>query len=185
MKSTFPVFIAVLLLGIPGSCKDDPEPAADQVYLKINVNGEEYTASNGRKTGIRVTNCDEKPGWLIQVGKIDASDLYFDLYLNHYENYSDFNPPDIDDNHFVNDRKSSISCEFDLEADLRDKAGNDDSPVLMTGGRNYIDCVTELNETAAETKFAVSGHFECDYYNKNGQRFQILGDYNVVITVAK
>ncbi len=180
----------VLLCGFYSCNKDDSDLPSGENYLEITVNGKTYDTDNGGILGFsdRET-CDEKDGFLMGVGQIETSELFFEFYINHYENLIDFETAekgqygvgvfDIFREDFYE------GCNFDAKVIFEDYTESDHDTNLKSGGTNTITSIKRLDETSTDVNYAIEGNFSCKFLNDSGVEVSVSGKYNVVTYVLK
>lgn len=175
------------------SCSEEPIhkhfSISGENYLEISVNGNTFNnddslVSSGRSSG---ETCDEKPGALVFIGQIGTSEFYFELYLKHYYDLSDFEIAKTG-TFKVGDIISPL-CNFDAVAEFQDSKESSVFTSLKSGGTNkitrifetYIPPEDEVLYGIKGKKYGIEGEFSAVFINQSGEDIEVTGIYEAFI----
>lgn len=182
MKNLTLLFLIALSLF---SCKKDSGTSSTDNYLEITINGKNYKADVSGTFGFTDNEtCDEKPAYLANVGQVETSDFFFDIYLLHYENVADFQDATTGDFSVKNSFFSTL-CNFDVGVELEDNTQDDIETTLFSGGKNTISDIKQVGETSTEINYVVKGSFSCSFRNSSNDKIPVTGSYQLTLNVLK
>ncbi len=197
MKKMFYLLTLVSII-LTGCSSEDNNNNSDNLFLKINVSGQQYETEGLFFTGFSgEENCLNNGDLFLQyVGQIETSNLFIECNFVHFENGVDFENTqknivtntrftDINDLWEPNYNENVCSKNNDFSLVFEDKGTdqflrfNPNAPKAHT-----ITNVVFTNETASEKFYIVEGSFNCTLL-KNNADIPINGNYRIKIGVLK
>lgn len=184
MKAHLFLFFCSLLAIV--SCKKDSnnDDTSLESYVEITVNGKTYNTSNyasGSGFG-SMEGCNGKPTFRATLGQIDISTFFFDVYLTHYENNTDFTKSNIGQYKVYSDFGD---CNLDLGVSYDDKSQSNQWTTLQAGSKHTVSEIKQVDQTSTNIGYSVSGTFSCSFKNSQGQIITVTGKYHTVLYVLK
>ncbi len=197
MKKMFYLLTLVSII-LTGCSSDDNNNNSDNLFLKINVSGQQHESEGLFFTGFSgEENCLNNGDLFLQyVGQIETSNLFIECNFVHFENGVDFENTqknivtntrftDINDLWEPNYNENVCSKNNDFSLVFEDKVTDQflrfkpNTPKVHT-----ITNVVFTNETASEKFYIVEGNFNCTLL-KNNVDIPINGNYRIKIGVLK
>lgn len=197
MKKMFYLLTLVSII-FTGCNSEDNNNNSDNLFLKINVSGQQYESEGLFFTGFSgEENCLNNGDLFLQyVGQIETSNLFIECNFVHFENLIDYSDSqknsisstrmtDINDLYEMNFNEDACSKNNDFSLVFEDKGTdqflrfNPNAPKAHT-----ITNVAFTNETASEKFYIVEGSFNCTLL-KNNADIPINGNYRIKIGVLK
>lgn len=185
MKAPFIFLLFFSLLSIVSCKKDsDNDNPSSGSFIEITVNGKTYNTSNyssGSGFG-SVEGCYGKPTFKASIGQIDVSTLFFDVYLTHYENNTDFTTSSTGQYKVYSDFGD---CNLDLGVSFTDKSQSNQGTTLQSGSNHTVTKIKQVDNTSTEIGYFVSGTFSCSFKNSQGQIIPVTGKYQTNLYALK
>jgi len=168
------------------SCKKDSDNdnESSESFIEITVNGKIYNTSNySSGSGFGSMNgCNGKSTFMATIGQIEASTLFFDVYLTHYENSTDFVASNIGQYKVYSDFGD---CNLDLGVSFDDKSESNQRTTLLTGSNHTVTKIKQIENTSTNIGYFVTGTFSCSFKNSQGQTIPVTGKYQTTLYALK
>lgn len=181
-----------------GCSSEENNNNSDNLFLKINVSGQQYESEGLYFTGFSgEENCLNNGDLFLQyVGQIETSNMFIDCNLVHFENLIDYSDSqknsisstrmtDINDLYEMNFNEDACSKNNDFSLVFEDKGT--DQFLRFKPNTTKVHTITNVvftNETATEKYYIVEGSFNCTLI-KNNIDIPINGNYRIKIGVLK
>lgn len=175
------LFCASLLIV---SCKKDSKDISSEDFIEITVNGKTYNNANYASGGgfSSMEGCNGKATFRATIGQIDISTLFFDVYLTHYENNTDFGAANTGQYKVYSDFGA---CNLDLGVSYDDKSQSNQWTTLQSGSNHTVTQIKQAGSSSTDISYSVSGIFSCSFKNSQGQTIPITGKYQTTLFALK
>lgn len=194
------IFLLTLMSIIFIGCSSEEEENnnSNNLFLKINVGGQQYEAEGLFFTGFSgEQNCLSNGDLFLQyVGQIETSNMFIECNFVHFENLIDYTDnqknvvtstrmTDINDLYEINFSEDVCSRNNDFSLVFEDKVTNQFLRFKPNTPKSHtITNIAYTNETASEKFYIVEGNFNCIFI-KNNIDVPISGNYRIKIGVLK
>lgn len=202
LKLLTKIFFCTCLIVIFNSCNSsDEENLSDDLFLKINVSGKNYTSEGLYSTGFGgQENCLDNGELFLQlVGQVENSSLFVEVNFAHFENLIDYSNTQknnilstriVDTNSvytFTTDGISSDFCNLNNDLSIIYEDKSTDTYLNLkpnTQSTHKITKVDFLSEDSQAKFYIVEGNFNCTFINNNVD-VPVSGNYRIQIEVLK
>lgn len=183
-----PLRIIVLLLFIVlQSCsKDDDGSSNTSYFLNVEVQGTNLSATSplgfASSPEIDCQTNDEILEFL-NIGQIDTSQYFMDVFLAHYEDSSNFSD-DINQQsnviEFIDNRECYENFDFQFDFVLNDNRVNLDS---SSNNTSQITNIESVESNSQQTTYAISGKFNLTFLDIDNSPVVVTGEYRIPVSV--
>ena len=192
MKQTIKyVSVSIVLLSLLFfSCKKTSLLSLDD-YLNITVNGVDYNRVTD--SGYLFTNqkgcVNNKPYVLEKVGQVSTPTFFFHIYINYYQNNSDFMnalPGDYSVTAAFVANNAPCNLEIELSCDSVPYTTTSSWVLQNPGNKTYsVKSISQMGETSSSKLYQVIGEFAVDFKDSTNKLIPVSGKFQKTISVLK
>jgi hypothetical protein len=188
LKYFFASFILLFFLNI--ACKKTSVLSLDD-YLNITVNGVDYNRVTD--SGYLFTNqngcVSNKPYVLEKVGQVSTSTFFFHLYINYYQNNSDFMnavPGDYSVTPAFIPNNAPCNLGIELSCDSVPHTTSSAWVLQNSGNNTYsVKSISAMGETSTSKMYQVIGEFSVNFKDSTNKLIPVSGKFQKTLSVLK
>ncbi len=172
------------------SCKKTGLTSLDD-YLNITINGIEYKRVTD--TGYLFMNqkgcVSNKPYILEKVGQVSTTTFFFHVYINYFQNNSDFVnsvPGDYSVTPAFIANNAPCNLGIELSCDSVPYTPTSSWVLQNPGNKTYsVKSISPMGETSTSKLYQVIGEFTVDFKDSTNKLIPVTGKFQKTISVVK
>jgi len=172
------------------SCKKTSLLSLDD-YLNITINGVDYNRVTD--SGYLFTNqkgCINNKSYILEkVGQVSTATFFFHVYINYYQNNSDFMntlPGDYSITPAFIPNNAPCNLGIELSCDSVPYSTTSSWVLQNPGNKTYsVKSISPIGETSSSKLYQVIGEFAVDFKDSTNKLIPVSGKFQKTISVLK